>query len=82
MYICNRRQFCCKSVFARIAAAANRKICKKMENKADSVDSRDCPQMAADIDGLRYSPDDLHYGLGPVHTNGRGWRLVELTNGC
>ena len=56
--------------------------------------------MTADIDGLRYSPDDPYYGLGPVHTslyvelretgdwdpflvprNGRGRRLVELTNG-
>jgi len=24
--------------------------------------------MTADIDGLHYSPDDPHYGLGPVHT--------------
>ena len=51
------------------------------------------------MDGLRYSPDDPYYRLGPVHTclyvrvretgdwdlfpwNGRGRRLVELTNGC
>jgi len=33
---------------------------------ADSVDARACPQKIADIDGLRYSPDDPHYGLGPV----------------
>ena len=51
--------------------------------------------------GKRYSPEDLHYRLGPVHTclyvracrlvtgtspqvtsNGRGRRLVELTEGC
>jgi len=30
---------------------------------------RACPQKTADIDGLRYSPDDPHYGLGPVHTS-------------
>ena len=53
----------------------------------------------ADMDGLRYSPDDPYYRLGPVHTclyvraretgdwdlfpwNGRGRRLVELTEGC
>jgi len=36
---------------------------------ADSVDTRDCPQMTADINGLRYSPDDPYYGLGPVHTS-------------
>jgi len=36
---------------------------------ADSVDARACPQMTADIVGLRYSPDDPHYGLGPVHTS-------------
>jgi len=23
----------------------------------------------ADMDGLRYSPDDPHYGPGPVHTS-------------
>jgi len=55
------------------------------------------------MDGLRYSPDDPYYRLGPVHTclnvrvretgdwdlfldqvpwNGRGRRLVELTDGC
>jgi len=36
---------------------------------ADSVDTRACPQMTTDIDGLRYSPDDPYYGLGPVHTS-------------
>jgi len=36
---------------------------------ADSVDARVCPQKTADIDSLRYSPDDPHYGLGPVHTS-------------
>jgi len=36
---------------------------------ADSVDARACPQKTADIDGLRYSPDDPHCGLGPVHTS-------------
>ena len=25
--------------------------------------------MTADIDGLRYCPDDPHYGPGPVHTS-------------
>jgi len=25
--------------------------------------------MTTDIDGLRYSPDDPHYGPGPVHTS-------------
>jgi len=34
---------------------------------ADSVDARACPQKTADIDGLRYSPDDPHYGLGLVY---------------
>ena len=53
------------------------------------------------MDGLRYSPGDPYYKLGPVHTclylgacrlvtgtsswvlwNGRGRRLVQLTNGC
>ena len=32
-------------------------------------DFRACPLMTADIDGLRYSPDDPYYGLGPVHTS-------------
>jgi len=26
------------------------------------------PQKTVDIDGSRYSPDDPHYGLGPVHS--------------
>jgi len=30
--------------------------------------ARACPQKTADIDGLRYSPDNPHYGLGPVHS--------------
>jgi len=36
---------------------------------ADSVEARPCPQKTADINGLRYSPHDPHYGLGPVHTS-------------
>jgi len=36
---------------------------------ADSKDARACPQKTPDMDGLRYSPDDLHYGLEPVHTS-------------
>jgi len=36
---------------------------------ADSVDTRVCPQTTVDIDGLRYSPDDTHYRLAPVHTS-------------
>jgi len=35
----------------------------------DSTDARTCPQKTADIDSLRYSPDDPHYGLGPAHTS-------------
>ena len=34
-----------------------------------TIDTRACPQTTADIDGLRYSPDDPHYGLGPVYTS-------------
>ena len=36
---------------------------------ADSVEAKACPQKTADVDGLRYSPDDPHYGSGPVHTS-------------
>jgi len=36
--------------------------------EADSVDARTCPLMTGDIDGLRYSPDDPQYSLGPGHT--------------
>jgi len=34
---------------------------------ADFIDARRCPQKTADIDGLRYSPGDPYYRLGPVH---------------
>jgi len=27
------------------------------------------PTKTGDIDGLHYSPDDSHYGFGPVHTS-------------
>jgi len=40
---------------------------------ADSVDSRTCPQTTANVDGLRYSPDDPHYGFGPVHMSLYVW---------
>jgi len=33
---------------------------------ADSVEARTCSQKTADIDSLRYSPDDPHYSPGPV----------------
>ena len=33
------------------------------------LEDRACPQKTADIDGLRYSPDDPHCGPGPVHTS-------------
>ena len=36
---------------------------------ADSIDASTCPQKTADIDGLRYSPDDSRYGLATVHTS-------------
>jgi len=49
---------------------------------ADSADARTCPQKTADIDrdGLRYSPDDLRYGLGPVQTSLSSY--VRLVTGC
>jgi len=34
---------------------------------AHSVDARTCLQKTADIDNFGYSPDDPHYGFGPVH---------------
>ena len=45
---------------------------------ADSVDARTCPQKTADIDSLRYSPDDPHYSFGPVHT----CLYVRVTRDC
>jgi len=65
---------------------------------ADFVDAGTCPQKTTDINGLRYSSDDLTYRLGPFHVclyvrlvtgtfskvpwNGRGRKLVQLNNGC
>ena len=49
--------------------SAKKRKRKRKRNKdcpevVDSRNFRACPQKTADIDGLRYSPDDPHYGPG------------------
>jgi len=49
-------------------SALNNREAADCPEEVDSVDARTCPQKTADIDGLRYSPDNPHYSFGPVHT--------------